>query len=688
MNVNKSLRTQQRFCKKREEAIVNELKESIYSELSTQPEPSSGDDHFSATTNSGFFPSQTGLSVDDWNDFGKDYDSNTSITSASSVEDNKNHCPSILDLLRKLVLWSIQYNIPNSATTALLHILNPFLPGLPLDARSLLSTPRSCGVESCGDGKFKYFGIKSHLLEKIPNFIPSYHPIMEPVAKDFLEQGTSLITVSINVDGLPISSSSTKSFWPILGVVDQNIERQPFLIGIYCGDSKPVSSNTFLRPLVDECLDLEKNGVVYEGKKYSFRVSCFIADAPARQFLKCIASHCSSHACEKCTQEGTSYNRRMTWQLERTQSPLRTDEAFKQTDFLGDHQYGPSVLSELSIGLVTQVPLDYLHLMCLGITKKLVRVWVDKGPKQCKLRASAIENISSRLKIIASSHIPSEFSRRPRPLHTFKFWKATEYRSFMLYIGPVVLFKILPDELFQHFTVFHVIAYILTSDKGSDLSWRNYCQELISHFLHLSSSLYGREFLIYNFHNLTHLPNDVKNYGSLDRFSAFPFENHMKVIKNMVRSHNNAIEQVIKRLGERKLISCNKNPKISVKRNAEGFFKCIPFSDGSTCCIGTGIKDGCFCTFKNEILVVNKIRKKCGSSSYLLECNVFKFKDDYFKIPLKSSKLGIFVVDKLEKKEDSVNSVELKYKCFLLPNFGQNNDSFVCIPFCNMDSFY
>lgn len=42
----------------------------------------------------------------------------------------------------------------------------------------------------------------------------------------------------------------------------------------------------------------------------------------------------------------------------------------------------------------------------------------------------------------------------------------------------------------------------------------------------------------YNIHNLIHLISDVKTFGSLDKFSAFPFENYMYTIKMMIKILN------------------------------------------------------------------------------------------------------------------------------------------------------
>jgi len=43
--------------------------------------------------------------------------------------------------------------------------------------------------------------------------------------------------------------------------------------------------------------------------------------------------------------------------------------------------------------------------------------------------------------------------------------------------------------------------------------------------------LYGEEFVSYNIHNLIHLAEYCRSYGTLDTFSTFSFENNFQIIK-------------------------------------------------------------------------------------------------------------------------------------------------------------
>ena len=94
--------------------------------------------------------------------------------------------------------------------------------------------------------------------------------------------------------------------------------------------------------------------------------------------------------------------------------------------------------------------------------------------------------------------------------------------------------------------------------------------------------MYGEEFLVYNVHSLVHLATDVGGYGTLDACSAFAFENHMQHLKRLIRSGNNPIVQIAKRLGEssaEKLPNKQSGTDISIKKPNNRFIL-----NNSLCC--------------------------------------------------------------------------------------------------------
>ena len=107
---------------------------------------------------------------------------------------------------------------------------------------------------------------------------------------------------------------------------------------------------------------------------------------------------------------------------------------------------------------------------------------------------------------------------------------------------------------------------ILLSKKLISKIGLDFTQNLLNIFISHSKKLYGVEFIVYNVHALCHLPEEVKQYGPLDCFSAFPFENYFGEIKNLIRSPHKPLQQICRRLHEISFsdVHLHKNAEISL----------------------------------------------------------------------------------------------------------------------------
>src|SRR5258705_2114187 len=104
--------------------------------------------------------------------------------------------------------WSLKHNISRNALYNLLRILKPKYPDLPRDARSLLRTPRTVAVKelSCG-GKYFHWGILQGLSRKmLAGFKMQHCSRLTCCLKEMY--GMNLITLSVNIDGLPLTKST------------------------------------------------------------------------------------------------------------------------------------------------------------------------------------------------------------------------------------------------------------------------------------------------------------------------------------------------------------------------------------------------------------------------------------------------------------------------------------------------
>ena len=281
---------------------------------------------------------------------------------------------------------------------------------------------------------------------------------------------------------------------------------------------------------------LQELGFNIGQKRFIIRLKAVIADAPARSFIKCCSNHNAYYGCERCKQKGEWYRSG----IEKKGRVIFPDnQAGQSTDldfstFVDKHyQTNYSPLLYLGIGMVTDIPLDYMHLVCLGVARKFLHPWL-KGKLPYRISSAMISNTSTRLLELAP-YIPTEFARRPRSLSELDYWKATEYRQFVVYTGPIVLHGILSGEKYEHFLLLHTAMYILLSCNAQISAWNKFAQDMLQVFVHKAPSLYGKEFLIYNMHSLIHLADDARKFGPLDNISAFCFENHMQTMKRMLR---------------------------------------------------------------------------------------------------------------------------------------------------------
>ena len=285
------------------------------------------------------------------------------------------------DLDNQLKSWVSKFNISHSALNALLSILHTYHPFLPKDARTLLKTPKHYDILNVAGGIYHHFGIEKW----VKSFIDSL-----PLEKDDIGE----VSLQINIDGLPLFRSSNKQFWPILGRLAKPCDSKPFVIGLYSGDQKPTNVHEYTEELVTELENLLQNGVlisVDEEIRTRFTVSSIICDAPAKAFVKQIKGHSGYHGCNNCTQTG-EWHGKMTFP--RTDAPLRTDVQFDEMQD-EEHHLGPSPFQRLLIGMISQFPNDYMHLVCLGVVKRMIWLWM-KGPlvNSCRIGAVAVQRIS------------------------------------------------------------------------------------------------------------------------------------------------------------------------------------------------------------------------------------------------------------------------------------------------------
>ncbi|XP_040356862.2 uncharacterized protein LOC121046562 [Ixodes scapularis] len=293
----------------------------------------------------------------------------------------------------------------------------------------------------------------------------------------------------------------------------------------------------------------------------------------------------------------------------------------------------------LNIDMVTWFPTEYMHLVCLGVMRRLLKNWVCPGYSK-RLSRVLRSRLNEGLRQSAA-FFPSHFQRKPRGTEELDRWKATEYRTFLLYVGPVLLKHVVTPEQYEHFLMLHVAIRILVSPKYH-LVFNQFSRDLLRYFVQEFGKLYGARQLVYNVHTLSHLADQCLDHGPLDSFSAFPFESYLGKIKKKLRSSNKPLAQLSRRISE-------------VRHTAHIQAKAVQHQ----------VKPGDCFMFSESPVVVLKIL----SDSF--EGGILPNPRNFFKVPLKSSELGIWRCDSIELEakiwpladlQNAVQCVKLEYK--------------------------
>ncbi|KAJ8685366.1 hypothetical protein QAD02_021159 [Eretmocerus hayati] len=576
-----------------------------------------------------------------------------------------------------LPTWSIQNGVSQNCLQALLHELReiPGLATIPASPRTILQTPRhSKPVTLIGGGEYCHIGVEECFNEIIRRRIAT-------------GDMSTRIRLILSTDGAPLGSSSGKTLWPILASC--SLSENVYIIGVFLGSSKPHDANEFFGPTVEDLQNVINDGFEHDGRQYSVELYALICDAPGKAYVLGLKSHSGFYSCPKCEVRGTYYT---SVCLPKRIGRLRTDVKFREGHYYenpgGDlsceaHQLRDSILTRINgFGPVTNVVIEPMHQLYLGPTRKLLLIW--------QTNASGVKDeqralISDRL-IQLRDYITYDFARRPRAFHFVKIYKATELRLFLLYTGPVALKGILPDNKYQHFLLLHIAATILSrADFCEREDMITFAEDLLRVFVEQYAAIYGEKLMAYNVHQLLHLANECRTYGKLDNFSAFRFENFIRIMKSLVRSGNQPLQQLMRRRAEiesanancainremdwshqrskgRQFKGFNERSRTKVYRRDGLIINCVDGKNGYVLIDNSETGREC-----RQIVVECDYIQKSVDGELFIVGNELEMVGDFYTTPFPSSALGVHVVSKRTVRYDTWNVKRLVAKILRLP---------------------
>ena len=558
----------------------------------------------------------------------------------------------------KIIEWKAKNKIPDAHVNSILTVFQPYVQGLPKKCSDLSSIKENYEVSAMAPGEFVYFGIKRYLIKRFTS------NLQKPVGvgskyDEFLNeanrQGCRLLTLTLNIDGIPLFKSSSKQFWAISCCVHEYLDSSPFLVGLYCGNRKPDSAEDFLRCLIDEVKSLTNHILEIEGHAFCVKLYAFVCDTPARCFIKGTKSFQAYHGCEYCIQKGKRlHTARKTIfpeinvvnRRDGDEKSARFREYFRLKTGLGD-----------ICGLISQIPPDPMHLCYLGVMRHLLYTWIKSTRNENyrgRVSASCLRELEDRIQQLQHD-VPKEFRRRLRKLSEFERMKAKEFRLLLLYIGPV-LFRSLTQTQYSHFLQLHFAIYVLSSEKWF-AKLGQHAHACLKKFVAESSKVYSLSFLTYNLHLLQHLQPFTESLGVLSFFSAFSFENFFRQVKGIINSPYKPLQQVSKRLS---YLSGKTAPYQ------------LHFS--------SRYPDNCAITDEGVISIVN-VCQDSNDQTLISGHRLLPFKNLY-ENPYNSLILGIGYY---KKSQEYVSNVNARNKAFVLQT--ENDKEYVVIPYTSATYF-
>jgi len=597
---------------------------------------------------------------------------NNIINDSSNL--SSNNPTTKIDLQNKIANWSIECNVPHTTLNKLLKILKEedYLPLklLPLDSRTLLNIKSSIttDIKEVNPGKYYHFGLENGIIYNSKKL-----------------NLDNIIKIVIGVDGLPLSKSSSSQLWPILGYIHPHHENV-FPIGIYHGNQKPNDSNDYLKYFIDECKILLKDGIVVGGILKKIIIFAFCCDAPAKSFVMKVKGHTGFSSCTRCFQSGEFLQNRTCFPYSAIPCKKRDHNGYLNMIQTNHHLHGgvTSNLIELSnFDIVQSFPLDYMHLVMLGVMRKLLNLWLSKGPVSVRLPGKQVSEVSELL-LSLKSCIPIEFVRKPRSLIEISRWKATEFRQFVLYTGPVVLKKVLSEDCYSNFIALNIAMIILLSPNQNDKI--DYAEKLLNYFVKNFEHIYGSHYISHNVHGLLHIVDDYRKFGPLDFCSCFPFENFMKTLKTSIRKHDLPLQQIIRRYHEKysnEIIATGSSIELNSKKVYHHDLG--PLIENITCgpqLVTLKIRnftikvkttaDRYVLTFGGDIVTVVNIARLIDTNEQVIIGYKFLSKQPFYEKPLKSSKLNIYIVQNKSTDLQYWKITDIHFKVMILVSNNQH----------------
>lgn len=413
-----------------------------------------------------------------------------------------------------------------------------------------LKIPRSPG--SFFDNKFEVIKMSfgSYLNIGIERSIKNYYRpsyIRKPMAlvtsssDDILESSQPPETLLLDIAVYIVKSNycnglTVPQCMIIFGRINCEVFDDPFVIGIYYGSfASRTIGNEILKLFVNEMKTLNTQELVIGGNQaFQVKLNAFVCDPISNSLITCTSLPNSVYGCSKCNQKSdlnvadgfTSFP--TTTKL----ATLRSDDDFKYL-LDNDHHIAQPLLAQLDLGLISQFALDYKIIVCKGVMKHMMNLWV-RDRLEYRLNKETQQKITRDL-ILMTGNCPRELRKRPRPLEEIPSWDGYDWNEFLLYYSPIALKGRLQPQYYCNFLYLHLAMRILMSSDSTNYEANSFLLgRFLNTFIADFTKLYGSSKIDYNIHNLLHFEHIQQKLGSLKKLNGFVYSDQINLVNTFL----------------------------------------------------------------------------------------------------------------------------------------------------------
>ena len=315
--------------------------------------------------------------------------------------------------------------------------------------------------------------------------------------------------------------------------------------------------------------------------------------------------------------------------------------------------------------MVNDMPCEYLHLVCLGVVKRLVVLCFKVGENRERITKRKLSNPAPFNEEMKSIQVARECSRRCRNLDV-GIMKASEYRNIILFFFPIVINCIEENAeeeraLWLHL-VFMIRSCVVPNNEFSQIN-SELVQSACTKFYNLFEKLYGLTNCSYSIHVLPSHLLQIRGNMPLTYRSAFKFESFYGEMRHLFKPGTvSPLKQILQNCYVKRMLEhhkCEKTLYISPKKQKKVGVKLNPGKENNHLVYA----------YKENKYEMYKIVKEIDNNHF--ECNIQgKFTAKFPETPEYNwSRVGCFKIGPVSEETVIINRNQICGKVMVVNNY-------------------